>query len=181
MSGQAAHSDTQRSPVVASGGLSKPVSVASMPRKRAAKTSASTPNNPLANLIRSRMAALDYTYQDVAKVGGFPSHSTVSQLVYKTEHKQPPRPETLRRLAKALEIPLDVVRVAAAQSAGYKYEELTTTLDAAEDVRIIVATMQELTPEARHEASEYVAALARRIRQDTPVADADTGQGRAQK
>lgn len=146
------------------------------PRQRAPRSDTSlgrgelTHDNALTRLIRNRMQDLDYTFHDVARAGGFPSHSTVSQIMYR-EMKMSPRPETLRKLAKALQVPLDVVKVAAAQAAGIQHSEITTTLDAADDTRIVVAHMQELTDEQRREIARYVTQRAIEIRQEA-AADA---------
>jgi len=143
-----------------------------MSRQRAAKSNASTGrkavtrDNALAKLIRDRMSDLGMTYVDVAKAGGFPHHTTVAALVNKAEHKQTPRPETLRRLAKALQVPLDVVKVAAARAAGYEAVELTTTLSAADDTRVVVAYMGEMTDVDRRRITEMVTEIAELSRQE---------------
>lgn len=103
------------------------------------------PTNDLQRLIRRRMDELDINYYEVARRGGFPSHTTVYALVHKKEHKQPPRAETLERLAKALDVDLGLVRAAASKAAGYELKEITTTLAASEDVRIVADAMGEMT------------------------------------
>lgn len=105
--------------------------------------------NALQKLILNRMDELNMNYYDVARAGGFPHHTTVYALVHKKEHKQPPRSETLKRLAKALDVDLSLVRAAASEAAGYKLHDITTTLDASEDVRIVAAAMGELSPADR--------------------------------
>ena len=105
--------------------------------------------NPLARLIQRRKTELDLTWQEIARRGGFSHHTVVYQLANKPVHKQPPRIETLQRLAKALDVPLDVVRQAALDAAGLKVEVVRVSLEAAEDVRIVAAVMDELSPRDR--------------------------------
>lgn len=109
--------------------------------------------NALQRLIRSRMAELDLTFRDIGTRGGLP-WTTVSALANKTEHRQAPRRGTLEKLAKGLDLPLDVVRAAAAESAGFSLQEIPlgsqiTSLAAAEDVRIVAAVMGELSASDR--------------------------------
>lgn len=122
--------------------------------------------NPLAALIQRRRRELDLTWTEVAKRGGFNSHSVVYALATKETHRQPPRAETLERLAKALDLPLDLIRVAAAESAGYKLEEIPTTLEAAEDVRIVAAVMGELSERDRAKLRRLALAFADEAKRD---------------
>ncbi len=154
-------------------------------RKQSASASAKlgaevSRDNALRRLIRTRMADLDLTYTQVAERGGWKTHSSVYALANKSHHAQPPRPETLRRLAKALSVPLDVVRVAAAQSAGYKFEEIPTTLEASEDLRIIAVGLNELSAEQRDQIRKMVADMVEQTRVDQQgdeinLDDADEG------
>lgn len=105
-------------------------------------------NNALSKLIRTRMAEMDLSFAEVGRRGDIPSNS-VWRLATKTTHLQPPRAQTLERLARGLSLPLDVVRAAAAEAAGYRLEEITAPIDAAEDVRIVAAAMGEMTPADR--------------------------------
>ena len=100
--------------------------------------------NALQRLIRSRMAELGMSFRDIEARGG-PPYGTVSALANKSTHRQVPRRATLEKLAKALDLPLDLVRAKAAESAGYRLEEIPTTLDAAENVRIVAAAMQKMS------------------------------------
>ena len=142
-----------------------------MTRQRIAKaTSATSParqdevadSNPLKRLILTRMDQLKLTYVEVATRGGFPSHSTVHALVKKEKHRQAPRPETLLRLAKALEVPLDVVSVAAARSAGLRFEQTDAALDADADISSVVQAMRAMPPADRHAYARVGMALAAR-------------------
>lgn len=108
------------------------------------------PMNALQRLIKSRMNELGLTYREVSEKGGLPL-STIHALANKDEHKTPPRRDTLEKLAKGLRVPVDVVRVAASDAAGYHLEELTvhegTSLEAAGRLRIVAATFEKLDDE----------------------------------
>ena len=171
MSAQALHSDTGF-PLASH---AQAPTLLSVTRKRAAKSTAVTSParqsevkdaNPLKRLILQRMDELKLTYEEVAVRGGFPSHSTVHALVRKVEHKQAPRPETLRRLAKALAVPLDVVSVAAARSAGLRFEEIPTTLDASANLRIVAVTMSEMSLEQQQELVRMATDMIANMRQE---------------
>jgi transcriptional regulator with XRE-family HTH domain len=105
--------------------------------------------NALARLILRRKDELGLTWKELAAAGGWPSHTIIHSLAMKAEHKQPPRNVTLERLAKALDVPLDLVRAAAAEAAGLRLEEIKMPLDVAEDVRIVAAAMGELSASDR--------------------------------
>jgi transcriptional regulator with XRE-family HTH domain len=130
--------------------------------------------NALRRLILKRMAELDINYVELARRGGWPSHSTVYALVNRTDHKQVPRRETLQRLAKAISVPLDVVEVAAGETMGYHFDDISTTLDAASDVRIVAASMTELTQEQREQIVRLATTLLEQGQSDTA---AETSQG----
>lgn len=124
------------------------------------------PDNAFARLIERRREELDLTWYDIAKLGGFGSHTIVYALARKMEWKQPPRQETLTRIAKALSLPLDVVKAAAAEACGYNLEEISVPLDAAEDVKVVVAAMTELTESDREELRRRAVAFAEEVRAD---------------
>lgn len=104
------------------------------------------PMNDLARLIFRRKEELGLSWYDIRDRGPFPSHTIPYALATKREHKQPPRALTLQRLAKALEIDLDLVRAAAASAAGYDMSQGTpTTLEVAEDLRVIAQAMGQMS------------------------------------
>jgi transcriptional regulator with XRE-family HTH domain len=105
--------------------------------------------NALARLIHRRREELGLTWKELATRGGFPSHTIIYTLATKAEHKQPPRAETLDRLAKALDVSIDLVRAAAAEAAGYRLEDIKVDLAVAEDVRVVAAAMNELSESDR--------------------------------
>src|ERR1700759_3060611 len=81
--------------------------------------SAVTPT-PLQRLIADRLREQNWRYADVARQGGLPE-SAVQALATRPNRARPPRPATLDALARGLEVPLAVVRKAAAESAGLYY------------------------------------------------------------
>lgn len=122
------------------------------------------PDNAFARLIERRREELGLTWYDIARLGGFGSHTIVYALARKAEWKQPPRQETLTRIAKALNLPLDVVKAAAAEACGYNLEEISVPLDAAEDVKVVVAAMTELSDADREELRRRAVAFAEQVR-----------------
>lgn len=140
-------------------------------RSGSSSPKAVTPMNALQRLIRNRMTELEITYEELAKRGGFPSHTTVWTLANKKEHRQVPRRATLQKLAKGLDVPLDVVHAAAADAAGYSVEEIQlgdgiTTLHAAEDVKIVVAAMGDLSESDRAKLRRMAVAFAEQARSE---------------
>lgn len=105
-----------------------------------------SPMNPLARLILGRKEELGLTWDEIAERGEFSSHTIVYQLAMKTEHKMVPRSDTLRRVAKALNLPMDVIQRAAIEAAGFSYrnEDIPTTLGASDDLRIVAAVFGQL-------------------------------------
>lgn len=122
------------------------------------------PDNAFARLIERRREELGLTWYDIARIGGFGSHTIVYALARKVEWKQPPRQDTLARIAKALSLPLDVVKAAAAEACGYNLTEINVPLDAAEDVKVVVAAMTELSEADREELRRRAVAFAEEIR-----------------
>jgi transcriptional regulator with XRE-family HTH domain len=109
--------------------------------------------NALQQLIHTRMAELHCSYGDVARRGGLP-RSTVHHLASNHRPVRVPNPRTLERLAVGLEVPLHVVRAAAAAAAGFVLDE-----QPADDpeIEVLVASLSKLTAEERR----HVAALVR--------------------
>jgi transcriptional regulator with XRE-family HTH domain len=114
--------------------------------------------NALQRLIRSRMEELGLTYLEVGKRGGLPK-PTVYALANKTEHRAPPRADTLRRLAKGLDLPLDLVRACAAEAAGFHLEDIPTTLESEGNLRIVAATFEKLDKQRQRTAARMMQAL----------------------
>src|SRR6201986_480435 len=75
---------------------------------------------PLQRLIQQRMREESWSYGDVARRGGLP-RSTVYTLATTRNLVRPPRPATIDALAKGLDVPVSMVRSAAAESTGLHY------------------------------------------------------------
>ena len=76
--------------------------------------------NPLQRLIQQRLRERKLSYGEVARRGGLP-RSTVYTLATTRNLARPPRPATIDALAKGLDVPVSVVRAAAAESTGLHY------------------------------------------------------------
>jgi transcriptional regulator with XRE-family HTH domain len=112
--------------------------------------------NALQRLIRTRMAELNRSYGDVARLGGLP-RSTVHHLASNPHPVRLPNAVTLERLAIGLEVPLDVIRSAAASAAGFTLDRENTTDDP--EIDVLVASLVRLSPQDRR----HVAALVRSL------------------
>ncbi len=76
--------------------------------------------NPLQRLIRQRLGERGWSYGEAARRGSLP-RSTVYTLATTRNLTRPPRPDTIDALAKGLDVPVAVVRAAAAESTGLHY------------------------------------------------------------
>jgi hypothetical protein len=122
--------------------------------------------NPLQRLIRQRLDDQGWSYGDVAKRGGLP-RSTVYTLATTRNLARPPRPATLNGLAWGLDLPVSVVRSAAAESTGLHYydDEPGTPGPASDPERdLLIASIDELTSDDRR----HVAALVESLRKKAP-------------
>jgi transcriptional regulator with XRE-family HTH domain len=115
---------------------------------------------PLDQLIRSRMAERGWSYGEVARRGELP-RSTVHHLATVNGLSRPPHPSTLEKLARGLDLPLDVVRASAAAAAG-----LATWAEPATDpeMEVLVAALHQLSPEDRRHVRALVESLLQRER-----------------
>jgi hypothetical protein len=123
--------------------------------------------NPLQRLIRQRLDEQGWSYGDVSKRGGLP-RSTVYTLATNRNLVRPPRPVTLNGLAWGLDLPVSVVRAAAAASAGLHYydDEPGDPGPASDPERdLLIASIDELTAEDRR----HVAALVESLRKKAAV------------
>jgi hypothetical protein len=121
--------------------------------------------NPLQRLIRQRMQEQGWSYGDVAKRGGLP-RSTVYTLATTRNLARPPRPATLNGMAWGLDLPVAVVRSAAAESTGlHYYDDELGGADAVGDPDrdLLIASIDELSPEDR----QHVLALVESLRKKT--------------
>jgi hypothetical protein len=145
----------------------------SLPRSSAAQGPVPVPDgNPLQRLIRQRLDERDWSYGDVARRGGLP-RSTVYTLATTRNLARPPRPVTLNGLAWGLDLPVSVVRSAAAASTGLHYYDdepagpgPESDPDAGDPEReLLIASIDELTADDRR----HVAALVDSLRKKAAV------------
>jgi transcriptional regulator with XRE-family HTH domain len=126
---------------------------------------AGPPLNPLQRLIQQRLRERGWSYGDVARRGGLP-RSTLSSLASTRILVRPPRPTTIDALARGLDVPLSVVRAAAAESTGlHYYDAAAPPREQAGDpeLALLLASIDELSPEDRR----HVAALVESLRGKT--------------
>jgi hypothetical protein len=112
-----------------------------------------SPPDALQRLIIERMRELQRSYGDVARLGKLP-RSTVHHLATHRHSGRLPNPVTLERLATGLDLPLNLVRAAAASAAGLVLD--TTAIDDPE-IEVLIASFARLSPADRR----HVAALVR--------------------
>ena len=126
--------------------------------------------NPLQRLIQQRLREQGWSYREVARRGGLP-HSTVHTLASTRNLARPPRPATIDALAKGLDVPVSVVRAAAAESTGLHYydEPPARRQDPGDREReLLIASIDELTPEDRRHVAALVESLRNRASQEPP-------------
>ena len=132
--------------------------------------------NPLQRLIRQRMQEQGWSYGDVARRGGVP-RSTVYTLATTRNLARPPRPATLNGLAWGLDLPVAVVRSAAAESTGlHYYDDELGGADATGDPDrdLLIASIDELSLEDRQHVLALVESLRRKgaaVRPGPPPSD----------
>lgn len=120
--------------------------------------------NALSVLIQRRKRELGLTWKELASKGGFSSHTIIYALATKTEHRSPPRLETLQRLARALEVPENVVRAAAYDAAGHTVQETKIPLSTVEDIRVIAAGAADMSEHDRAIVRNLVESILRQHR-----------------
>jgi len=124
--------------------------------------------NPLQRLIRQRMRERGWSYGEIARRGGLP-RSTVYTLAMTRNLTRPPRPATIDALAKGLDVPVSAVRAAAAESTGLHYydEPASGRQDPGDQEReLLIASIDELTPEDRRHVAALVESLRNRASQE---------------
>ena len=136
------------------------------PRARPRSTTAALDQdiNPLQRLIQQRLREQGLSYGDVARRGGLP-RSTVYTLATTRNLARPPRPATIDALAKGLDVPVSAVRAAAAESTGlHYYDEAPAERQHPGDPEreLLIASIDELTPEDRRHVLALVESLRRR-------------------
>jgi transcriptional regulator with XRE-family HTH domain len=117
--------------------------------------------NPLQRLIQQCLRERKLSYGDVARRGGLP-RSTVYTLATTRNLVRPPRPATIDALAKGLDVPVSMVRAAAAESTGLHYYDETPSgrRRSGDDERdLLMASIDELSPEDRGHVAALVESL----------------------
>jgi transcriptional regulator with XRE-family HTH domain len=126
--------------------------------------------NPLQRLIQQRLRERSWSYGEVARRGGLP-RSTVYTLATTLNLVRPPRPATIDALAKGLDVPVSVVRAAAAESTGlHYYDEAQPGQPRSGDQEreLLIASIDELSAEDRRHVAALVESL-RRKASETPA------------
>lgn len=127
-----------------------------MPRRRG-DTAAM---NPLALLVRTRMDERRWSSYDVERHGGPPASTVLRIADPKISWRQPPRQDTLERLAKALELPLARVQQAAIEAVGYRVGARSTS----DHIALVVAAMQDLPADKQRRIADMVLNMVEMLR-----------------
>ena len=120
--------------------------------------------NPLQRLIQERLRDRGWSYGVVARRGGLP-RSTVYTLATTRNLVRPPLSATIDALARGLDVPVSVVRAAAAESTGLHYydEAPAGQQDAGDREReLLIASIDELSPDDRRHVAALVDSLRNR-------------------
>jgi transcriptional regulator with XRE-family HTH domain len=120
--------------------------------------------NPLQRLIQERLRGRGWSYGVVARRGGLP-RSTVYALATTRNLVRPPLSATIDALARGLDVPVSVVRAAAAESIGlHYYDEAPAGQHDADDREreLLIASIDELSPDDRRHVAALVESLRNR-------------------
>jgi transcriptional regulator with XRE-family HTH domain len=120
--------------------------------------------NPLQRLIQQRLRERGWSYGEVARRGGLP-RSTLYTLATTLNLARPPRPVTIDALAKGLDVPVSVVRSAAAEATGlHYYDEPSPPRPPLDDQEreLLIASIDELSAEDRRHVAALVESLRRK-------------------
>jgi transcriptional regulator with XRE-family HTH domain len=152
----------------AAAGEGDPVNGTTAARSSSALSSAEAAGNPLQRLIQRRLREQGWSYGQVARRGGLP-RSTVYTLATTRNLVRPPRPATIDALARGLDVPVSAVRAAAAESTGLHYYDQPAAGHPGDPEReLLIASIDELSPEDRRHVAALVESLRRR---ESPPAD----------
>ena len=127
--------------------------------------------NPLQRLIRERLRDRGWSYGAVARRGGLP-RSTFYTLATTRNLARPPRPATIDALARGLDVPVSVVRTAAAQATGLHYYDESPAGQRDPDDRereLLIASIDELSPDDRRHVAALVESLRNRAAPDQQI------------
>jgi hypothetical protein len=117
--------------------------------------------NPLQHLIKQRLRERNWSYGEVARRGGL-HRSTVYTLAVTRSLGRPPRPATIDGLARGLDVPVALVRAAAAESTGlHYYDEPPARKHRHGDQErdLLIASIDELSKEDRRHVAALVESL----------------------
>ena len=137
-------------------------------RPRATAAAVEPALNPLQRLIQQRLRERGWSYGDVAKRGGLP-RSTLYTLATTRNLSRPPRPATIDALAVGLDVPVSAVRGAAAESTGLHYYDDVPAgpqQRGDQEKELLIASIDELTPEDRRHVAALVESLRNRTAQE---------------
>jgi transcriptional regulator with XRE-family HTH domain len=125
-------------------------------------------SNALQQLMRERLDRQGWSYGEAARRGGIP-RSTVHHLATTERLVRMPQPATLEGLSRALDLPLDAIRRAAAEACGihlYAGGPAATAggtgaADPAVDpeVDVLIASLQKLSVDDRRHVAALVESL----------------------
>jgi transcriptional regulator with XRE-family HTH domain len=119
---------------------------------------------PLQRLIQDRLKERKWSYGEVARRGGLP-RSTVYTLATTRNLVRPPRPATIDALARGLDVPVAVVRTAAAESTGLHYYDEAPSGQRPpgnQERDLLIASIDELSPDDRKHVAALVESLRRK-------------------
>jgi transcriptional regulator with XRE-family HTH domain len=125
---------------------------------------------PLQRLIQQRLRDRNWSYGEVARRGGLP-RSTVYTLATTRNLVRPPRPATIDALARGLDVPVSLVRAAAAESTGlHYYDEAAPGPGRPGDQErdLLIASIDELSPEDRRHVAALVESLRKKASDERP-------------
>jgi transcriptional regulator with XRE-family HTH domain len=126
---------------------------------------------PLQRLIQQRLRERNWSYGEVARRGELP-RSTVYTLATTRNLVRPPRPATIDALARGLDVPVSLVRAAAAESTGLHYYDEAPSgqgRSGYQERDLLIASIDELSPEDRR----HVAALVESLRKKSSEEPSD--------
>lgn len=113
----------------------------------------------LGKLIQSRKTELGVSWEELARRGGFSSHSILYAIATKSRHKAPPRPDTITKIAKAIAVPVDVVKMAAIASSELRSADPSINLEDAMLTREMLAVFELLPRREKVRAKRIVESL----------------------
>lgn len=120
-------------------------------------------SNALQQLMRERLDRQGWSYGEAARRGGIP-RSTVHHLATTERLVRMPQPATLEGLSRALDLPLDAIRRAAAEACGiHLYASpppaAEPTASADPEVDVLIASLQKLSMDDRRHVAALVESL----------------------